>query len=93
MIFCPLATATSELAVAIADVIGKGFPAAIMMSLFRGTLRAYSREGQRRHSTLEIINRLNETACEECRDGEFITLLYGRINVGENDNRILQLRP
>jgi phosphoserine phosphatase RsbU/P len=79
--FLPIGDDDNEIAVVIADVIGKGFPAAIMMSLFRGTLRAYSREGHRRHSTLDIINRLNETACEECRDGEFITLLYARINV------------
>jgi serine phosphatase RsbU (regulator of sigma subunit) len=79
--FLPVGDGESELAVAIADVIGKGFPAAIMMSLFRGTLRAYSREGQRRHSMLDIVNHLNETACEECRDGEFITLLYGKLNV------------
>jgi phosphoserine phosphatase RsbU/P len=79
--FLPVGDDDTEIVIAIADVIGKGFPAAIMMSLFRGTLRAYSREGHRRHTTLDIINRLNETACEECRDGEFVTLLYCRINV------------
>ena len=71
----------NELAIAIADVIGKGIPAAIMMSLFRGTLRAFSHGGHIRHSTTEIIASLNETACRECRDGEFITLLYSRINI------------
>jgi serine phosphatase RsbU (regulator of sigma subunit)/uncharacterized protein YigA (DUF484 family) len=79
--FLPVGDDDTELVVAIADVIGKGFPAAIMMSLFRGALRAYSRRGRRHYTTLDIVNRLNETACEECRDGEFITLLYARINV------------
>lgn len=76
-----LPVSEGDLAIAIADVIGKGIPAAIMMSLFRGTLRAYSHGGHMRHSTIEIINSLNETACRECRDGEFITLLYSRINI------------
>jgi sigma-B regulation protein RsbU (phosphoserine phosphatase) len=79
--FLPIGDHNNELAVAIADVIGKGFPAAIMMSLFRGALRAFSRRQHRRHGTLDIIKPLNETACEECRDGEFFTLLFARINV------------
>ncbi|MHC4880999.1 MAG: PP2C family protein-serine/threonine phosphatase [Planctomycetota bacterium] len=65
----------------IADVIGKGIPAAIMMSMFRGTLRAYADGGYGRHSMDEIIDRLNKAACRECRDGEFITLFVARIDV------------
>ena len=68
----------------IADVIGKGIPAAIMMSMFRGTLRAYSDGGYGRHSMEEIIDRLNKAACRECRDGEFITLFVARIDVENN---------
>ena len=71
------------LAVAIADVIGKGMPAAIMMSSFRGMLRAYADGGHKRHSMREIITRLNKAACSECRDGEFITFFYAVINVRE----------
>jgi sigma-B regulation protein RsbU (phosphoserine phosphatase) len=71
----------NEVAIVIADVIGKGFPAAIMMSLFRGALRAYSHGGQIRHGMLDIIGKLNEMACHECRDGEFVTMLYSRINI------------
>jgi sigma-B regulation protein RsbU (phosphoserine phosphatase) len=78
--FLPVGDEDNELAVAIADVIGKGIPAAMMMGLFRGALRAYSRIGRHRRTMVEVINRLNETACEECRDGEFITLLYTIIN-------------
>ena len=68
----------------IADVIGKGIPAAIMMSMFRGTLRAYTDGGYGRHSMDEIIHRLNRVACKECRDGEFITLFVARIDVENN---------
>jgi len=69
-----------SIAIAIADVIGKGIPAALMMSSFRGMLRAYADGGHKRHSMAEIIQKLNNTACDECRDGEFITLFYAIIN-------------
>ncbi|HPD45794.1 MAG TPA: SpoIIE family protein phosphatase [Anaerohalosphaeraceae bacterium] len=69
------------IAVAIADVIGKGVPAAMMMSMFRGALRAYSDGGYGRHSMIEIITKLNTMACRECRDGEFITLFLAIVNV------------
>ena len=68
------------LAVAIADVIGKGIPAALMMSSFRGMIRAYADGGHKRHTMNEIIQKLNATACHECRDGEFITLFYAIID-------------
>ncbi len=72
------------LIVGIADVIGKGVPAAIMMSMFRGTLRAYADGGYGRHSMQEVITKLNRVACRECRDGEFITLFIARIDTWEN---------
>lgn len=72
------------LVVGIADVIGKGIPAAIMMSMFRGTLRAYADGGYGRHSMDEIIQRLNRVACNECRDGEFITLFVASIDTESN---------
>jgi sigma-B regulation protein RsbU (phosphoserine phosphatase) len=67
-------------AVAIADVIGKGIPAAMMMSMFRGTLRAYADGGHGRHSMLDIVTMLNKVACRECRNGEFITLFVAKID-------------
>jgi sigma-B regulation protein RsbU (phosphoserine phosphatase) len=72
-----------NLAIAIADVIGKGMPAALMMSSFRGMMRAYADGGHKRHTMTEIIQKLNATACYECRDGEFITLFYSIINTKE----------
>jgi sigma-B regulation protein RsbU (phosphoserine phosphatase) len=72
------------LAVGIADVIGKGIPAAIMMSMFRGTLRAYADGGYGRHDMGEVIRRLNLAAYRECRDGEFITFFGARIDIENN---------
>lgn len=71
------------LVVGVADVIGKGIPAAMMMSMFRGTIRAYSDGGYIRHTMDEIIGELNKVALRECRNGEFITLFVARIDVGE----------
>jgi len=66
----------NKIAIAIADVIGKGIPAAIITSSFRGALRAYS-ETHWSDELLETIRRLNKMACQECAPGEFISLFYG----------------
>jgi len=71
----------SCIAVAIADVIGKGIPAAIMMSLFRGAMRAYADIGDSKDAIGETINKLNKMACRQCRDGEFVSLFYAIIDV------------
>lgn len=70
-------------AVAIADVMGKGIPAAIMMSLFRGAVRAYADTEEDKFNIERIINKLNKTACGECKDGEFVALFYAVIDVKE----------
>ncbi|MFZ2149535.1 MAG: GAF domain-containing SpoIIE family protein phosphatase [Sedimentisphaerales bacterium] len=81
--------------VAIADVMGKGMPAALMMSSFQGALRAYANALMPCQGVLhvcaeteckvvvvkEIIGRLNEMASRECRNGEFVTLFYAIIDV------------
>jgi serine phosphatase RsbU (regulator of sigma subunit) len=71
----------NRIGIAIADVIGKGFPAAIMTSSFRGALRAYSECQSGPGALLDTVGRLNKMACNECRAGEFISLFYGIIDV------------
>ncbi len=94
----------TRLIITIADVMGKGMPAAILMSWFRGAARAYAEgcldcrgcqgnEGyfaQNSHDQAKQVNRtravirdFNLMACDECRDGEFITLFYAMIDVAE----------
>jgi sigma-B regulation protein RsbU (phosphoserine phosphatase) len=70
--------------VAIADVIGKGMPAAIMMSMFRGAVRAYTDSIEEQCSVTEIVKKLNRMACSECRDGEFITMFYAVLDIEKN---------
>ena len=66
--------------VAIADVMGKGIPAAIMTSSFRGALRAYAESRHSRDTVVEIAGKLNKMASSECKDGEFISLFYAIID-------------
>ena len=61
------------ISVAIADVIGKGIPAAILMGLFRGAMRAYADTEANGEATHEIISKLNRMTCGEYKEGEFVT--------------------
>lgn len=92
----------TQILITIADIMGKGIPAAMMMSWFRGAVRAYA-EGCTECSdcrgdenffaenaedpdklinrTLNVIKNFNRIACDECRDGEFVTLFYALIDV------------
>jgi len=71
----------SRVITAISDVIGKGIPAALMMSCFRGAVRAYVDTDCSREAIQETISRLNKMACNECASGEFISLFYAIIDV------------
>jgi sigma-B regulation protein RsbU (phosphoserine phosphatase) len=73
----------NRIAVTIADVMGKGFPAAIMMSLFRGAVRAYVDTEPDKGAVGKIIDKLNKMACGECKDGEFVGLFYAVIDAKE----------
>ncbi len=69
-----------RIGIVIADVIGKGIPAAIMTSSFKGALRAYVECECRPGGIVDMVKKLNGMACEECRPGEFITLFYAVID-------------
>jgi serine phosphatase RsbU (regulator of sigma subunit) len=71
----------NRIIVAISDVMGKGIPAALMMSCFRGAVRAYADTESEKDIIKYVVNKLNKMACRECRDGEFITLFYAAIDV------------
>ncbi|MCK4998703.1 MAG: SpoIIE family protein phosphatase, partial [Anaerohalosphaera sp.] len=67
--------------ICIADVMGKGIPAAMTMSMLRGAISAYTDSKQDRINMALIIGKLNAIAMKECRDGEFITLFLAQIDV------------
>jgi sigma-B regulation protein RsbU (phosphoserine phosphatase) len=94
----------TQILITIADIMGKGIPAAMMMSWFRGAARAYAdgcmecsecrpdegffaENAENRAGlvsrTRAVIRNFNRMACEECRDGEFVTLFYALIDVAK----------
>ena len=70
----------SCIVVAIADVMGKGMPAALMMSCFRSAVRAYADIQGGGKAIEAMTNKLNKMICGECSGGEFITFFYAVIN-------------
>jgi sigma-B regulation protein RsbU (phosphoserine phosphatase) len=60
--------------VAIADVVGKGLPSALMMASVRATLRAHARSI---FDINEIIALVNQHMCRETNAAEFASLCYG----------------
>jgi len=70
----------NRIVVAIADVMGKGMPAAMMMSCFRSSVRAYAQVDNTDTNILEIIDKLNIMTCGECAGGEFISFFYAVID-------------
>lgn len=66
-----------RLGIVIADVSGKGVPAALLVSTVQGTLRAFS-DGRR--SPTEIIAQVNRAVVRNTAGGKFVTLFYGEID-------------
>ena len=72
--FDAIPLADSAAALCIADVAGKGLPAALLMSHMQASVRSMA------HHTInpaEICLRLNRVALENTRSGRFTTLFYG----------------
>lgn len=63
-----------RLGIVIADVSGKGVPAALLVSTVQGTLRAFS-DG--RLGPTDIIAQVNRAVVRNTAGGKFVTLFYG----------------
>lgn len=63
-----------KVSVAVADVIGKGIPAALCMSTIKFGMDSLSEEQSSPHDVLSIINRLVEKSID---DSMFISMYYG----------------
>lgn len=68
----------SLLGMAIADVSGKGVPAALYMSMSRAALRCFA---SKKLSVLECVKQTNEFLCSRNESCMFITLFYGVLDV------------
>jgi len=64
----------SQVGIAVADVSGKGVPAALIMSMFRAALRTQVRNDTALSHVMEVVNLL---LCESTSDAQFVTAVYG----------------
>jgi phosphoserine phosphatase RsbU/P len=76
--FDMLTFGTGAMGVYIADVAGKGVPAALLMSNLQAAVRAFAQEGAAPGSVATSVNRL---LCRNMASGRFVTFCYTRIDV------------
>lgn len=63
----------TRLAVSIADVVGKGLPAALLMSNLQAAVRAFATSVAEPHDVCSSVNRL---LCRNIASGKFVTFCY-----------------
>ncbi|MEO0794602.1 MAG: GAF domain-containing SpoIIE family protein phosphatase [Verrucomicrobiota bacterium] len=68
----------NRVAMAIADVSGKGLPASLLMTICQTNLRHLARQGG---SPAEILRLLNQEMAPEMRQDMFITLIYAVLDM------------
>ena len=62
------------LGVCIADVVGKGLPAALLMASVRSSMRAHAAPAE---TVADLISRTNRDMCRDTMIGEFATMFFG----------------
>ncbi|HET9270341.1 MAG TPA: SpoIIE family protein phosphatase [Vicinamibacterales bacterium] len=75
-----LPLAPDRLAVCIADVCGKGLPAALLVSSLQATVRAFVDEDAAPH---EAVTRVNRALCRQGAHGRFVTLFVAVLDTRE----------
>ena len=66
-----------QFGLSIADVCGKGLPAALLMSNLQAAVRAFAQDVTRPHAVCASVNRL---LCRNMISGRFVTFCYVRID-------------
>ncbi|MFG0258576.1 MAG: PP2C family protein-serine/threonine phosphatase [Phycisphaerales bacterium JB043] len=66
-----------RVAFVVGDVVGKGIPAALLMSSVRASLRAYARNELETNDIAHIVTRTNRALCRDSQPSEFATLVCG----------------
>jgi sigma-B regulation protein RsbU (phosphoserine phosphatase) len=69
------------LGISIADIAGKGLPAALLMSNLQAAVRAFAQDSTSPSSICASVNRL---LCRNMAPGRFATFCYARIDVGNS---------
>jgi len=68
----------NRLGLVIADVSGKGVPAALFMMAAKNLIKNYAMTGL---SAAEVLNRANESLCENNRNKMFVTVWFGILDL------------
>jgi sigma-B regulation protein RsbU (phosphoserine phosphatase) len=71
--------APNRVAVSIADVVGKGIPAALLMSNLQAAVRAFATDAAR---PAELCQQVNRILCGNIAEGRFISFCYCVIDSG-----------
>lgn len=71
--FDAIAFGPHRLALSIADVVGKGIPAALLMSNLQAAVRAFATEAT---SPAELCQQVNRILCGNIAEGRFISFVY-----------------
>jgi serine phosphatase RsbU (regulator of sigma subunit) len=72
-----IAIVPTQIAISIADVAGKGLPAALLMAHLQASIRAFSGEET---SPARVTALANQSLCRNTGIGRFVTLFYGVLN-------------
>ncbi len=67
-----------QVGLVVADAVGKGIPAALLMAFLRASLRAGVQAGYAPHYAMSVVNKLLWDSVE---DHQFITAIYGLLDV------------
>jgi sigma-B regulation protein RsbU (phosphoserine phosphatase) len=70
-----------RLAICIADVVGKGVSAALLMANVQAAVRAFASDSE---TPASICSRVNRLLCENIATGKFVTFLYGILDCQTN---------
>ncbi len=72
--FDVLALGDNKLGICIADVVGKGVSAALLMANVQAAVRAFAFDDQ---NPASLCTRLNRVLCDNIAEGKFVTFFYG----------------
>ena len=68
----------SRVGLCIADVVGKGIPAALLMSNLQAAVRAFASDAAQ---PAELCQQVNRILCGRIAEGRFISFFYGRLDM------------
>jgi sigma-B regulation protein RsbU (phosphoserine phosphatase) len=78
--FDALSFGQKTLAITISDVVGKGIPAALLMSNLQATVRAFATEASQ---PAELCHQVNRVLCGHIAEGRFISFFYCLVDAEE----------